>query len=55
MMHNVTDRCRTSLAAVSCIKTVVARDAVFLLSNGAPSIRIRYYYYYFACGMVLYV
>jgi len=44
MLRKPTDRCRTSLVAVSGIKTAGARDAELLLSNMAPPIRVAYYY-----------
>ena len=50
MLRKLIDRCRTSLAAVSGIKTAVARDAELLLSNVAPPIRVGDY---FACGTFL--
>jgi len=53
MLCKLTECCRTSLAAVSGSKTAAARDAELLLSNMAPPIRVKGYY--FACGTFLYV
>jgi len=39
MLRKLTDGCRTSLTAVSGIKTEAARDAQLLLSNMALPIR----------------
>jgi len=50
MLRQLTDCCGTSLAAVSGMKTAVARDAELLLCNMAPPIRVGDYV---ACGMFL--